>query len=636
MLDNNKYREEIDGLRAIAVLSVIFYHTKINVFEKVIFKNGFLGVDIFFVISGFLITRILIQSIIEKKINIILNFYVRRIKRILPVLLLIILIFMPLGWLYLTPNFYIDFSKSILTSLGFISNIYFLYSSQNYGAVSSEYIPFLHTWSLSVEEQFYLFYPIFLIVVYSYFKKFFLPSLIILFLISLGTSEYLSSTYPNHNFFLLPSRLWQIMIGSIVAVYSYDKDNTVNSKIFSNFILFLSLLFMLIPILFFGNNNISLIGKFHPSFSFLSILPTIGAGLFILYSKKNLFFTKLISNKILVFFGLISYSLYLWHYPILAFNKIIKFYDDTIFLNKAIYFLIIILLSYLSYNIIEKPFRKKFSNKISLSLIFFQIIIILIISLFIIKNNGYEHRYKNLKVSFPKFEIDNRKLQEKRYIKLEELRNKQTIKNFKNNVLLLGDSHADDLFLSFSLNNELFPSYNFISKNLENFEKDINSSKKYIDKLEIIILVLRWHEYSYTEITEIFKKIQRIKNDNLNIIIASNKTEFLANQLYTIIDYKIFTKDFQKKINTFKKDYFLNRTIKSSSPINSYLQKITKTFNFNFFNQEEIACNIKKETCEYLTPNDYKKLYYDYGHFTLDGAKYFGKKLYLLKILNLN
>ena len=154
-----EYKPEIDGLRAIAVVAVILYHAKINLFSYQLFEGGFIGVDIFFVISGYLITSIILKEMILTNSFSFSDFYIRRIRRILPVLLFIMLVSLPFAWIYLLPSTLIDFSKSLLYSLGFSSNFYFHYSGQIYGAESGLLKPFLHTWSLSVEEQYYILFP---------------------------------------------------------------------------------------------------------------------------------------------------------------------------------------------------------------------------------------------------------------------------------------------------------------------------------------------------------------------------------------------------------------------------------------------------------------------------------------------
>ena len=161
---NIKYRPEIDGLRALAVLSVIFYHAQIKINGSQLLAGGYLGVDIFFVISGYLITSIILKELVTTGSFSFKHFYERRIRRILPVFFFVMLASLPFAWMYFLPISFIDFSKSILYSLGFSSNFYFFFSGQQYGAESGLLKPFLHTWSLSVEEQYYILFPIVLLV----------------------------------------------------------------------------------------------------------------------------------------------------------------------------------------------------------------------------------------------------------------------------------------------------------------------------------------------------------------------------------------------------------------------------------------------------------------------------------------
>ena len=166
------YRKEIDGLRAVAVLAVIIYHSKINLLEYEIFKGGFIGVDIFFVISGYLITLIILKELNETGNFSLKKFYERRVRRILPALLVVVLASIPFGWMYILPSSFIEFSKSIIYSLGYSSNFYFWFSGQQYGADDGLLKPFLHTWSLSVEEQFYILFPLILMASYIFLKKY--------------------------------------------------------------------------------------------------------------------------------------------------------------------------------------------------------------------------------------------------------------------------------------------------------------------------------------------------------------------------------------------------------------------------------------------------------------------------------
>ena len=173
------YRPEIDGLRALAVIAVILYHAQITLFGYDPFKGGFIGVDIFFVISGYLITSIILKELVSTGNFSFKNFYERRIRRILPALLFVMLASLFFAWKYLLPGSFIDFSKSILYSLGFSSNFYFHFSGLEYNSEDGLLKPFLHTWSLSVEEQYYIIFPIIFLITFKYFKKY-IPHILIL------------------------------------------------------------------------------------------------------------------------------------------------------------------------------------------------------------------------------------------------------------------------------------------------------------------------------------------------------------------------------------------------------------------------------------------------------------------------
>jgi peptidoglycan/LPS O-acetylase OafA/YrhL len=213
------YRPEIDGLRAIAVGAVILYHSQITIFGQQPFKGGFIGVDIFFVISGYLITSIILKELVTTGSFSFKYFYERRIRRILPALIFVMSASLPFAWIYLSLSSFEDFSKSILYSLGFSSNYYFWYSGHQYGAESGFLKPFLHTWSLSLEEQFYFLFPIILLITFKYFRKYLIHILILGFVISLGLADWSSRNYPSASFYFLHTRIWELLAGSILAYF---------------------------------------------------------------------------------------------------------------------------------------------------------------------------------------------------------------------------------------------------------------------------------------------------------------------------------------------------------------------------------------------------------------------------------
>src|SRR5210317_78104 len=361
------YRPEIDGLRAIAVSAIILYHAEITILDHEPFKGGFIGVDIFFVISGYLITSIILKESVTTGSFSFKYFYERRIRRILPALLFVMLVSLPFAWMYLLPSSFVDFSKSILYSLGFGSNFYFHYSGQQYGAESGLLKPVLHTWSLSVEEQYYILFPIVLLITFKYFRKYLVHILILGFIISLGLAEWTSRNYPSISFYFIHTRMWELLAGSILAYFEITNGKRSKNQL-------LNLIFPSVGIILIGHSILFFNDEmFHPSFYTLS--PIIGVCLIIWFSNKNEFITKLLSTKLFVGIGLISYSLYLWHYPIFAFAREIELFDGSL-IKKLIIGITILILSIFSYFFIEKQFRNRENNfrKILLCILLFVII----------------------------------------------------------------------------------------------------------------------------------------------------------------------------------------------------------------------------------------------------------------------
>ena len=317
------------------------------------FKGGFIGVDIFFVISGYLITSIILKELVTTGSFSFKNFYERRIRRILPALLFVMLVSLPFAWMYLLPSSFVDFSKSILYSLGFSSNFYFWYSGEQYGAESGLLKPLLHTWSLSVEEQFYILFPIVLLITFKYFRKYLIHILILGFIISLGLADWTSRNYSSTSFYFLHTRMWELLAGSILAYFEIKLGHRSKNQTLNLILPFTGIILIGYSILFFNDR------MFHPSF--YTLLPIIGVCLIIWFSNKDELITKILSTKLFVGIGLISYSLYLWHYPIFAFSRITSFTDANIF-KKLILVGVVFILSISSYFFIEKLFRNKNFN----------------------------------------------------------------------------------------------------------------------------------------------------------------------------------------------------------------------------------------------------------------------------------
>jgi len=336
-----KYRPEIDGLRAIAVLPVIFSHAGFSVFS-----GGYVGVDVFFVISGYLITLIIYGELQEERFSII-RFYERRIRRILPALFFVMLACIPFAWQWMMPDEFKDFSRSIVKVNAFISNIYF-WKESNYFAPDAQLAPMLHTWSLAVEEQFYVLFPLILMVFKRCSTKVLLIFLSILVLASLGLSEWMSKSFPVANYYLLPSRAWELAVGSILAVSSnYWK---VSNGWFAQIVSLLGFFLVMFAIFTFD--------ELTPFPGLWALFPVVGAALIIAFAKPQTVVGKILSWKPIVGIGLISYSAYLWHHPLFAFARI-RLQGDV---SSEVYFglsLVSLILAYFTWRFVEKPFRNK-------------------------------------------------------------------------------------------------------------------------------------------------------------------------------------------------------------------------------------------------------------------------------------
>jgi peptidoglycan/LPS O-acetylase OafA/YrhL len=337
------YRPEIDGLRAVSVLAVVLYHAEFILAGGVQVSGGYLGVDIFFVISGYLISKIILTEVRNTGSFSFRNFYMRRIRRISPALITVILVSLPFAWWLLLPSQLEEFAWSILATFAFVSNHYFSSVTTAYAADSSLLKPLLHTWSLSVEEQFYILFPPLILFLHKVFRRRLGIALLVLFALSLILAEVLAFRNPELNFYWLPSRAWELLTGVFVALvelrYGRVKNNVLPA---------IGLLMIIGSIIAFNEDTR------HPGL--LTLVPIIGSTLVIYFSNGKDFAGRLLASKPFVWTGLISYSLYLWHFPIFAFARIQN--PDLSNTDKAELVVLSLVASIAAFFLVEKPFRQ--------------------------------------------------------------------------------------------------------------------------------------------------------------------------------------------------------------------------------------------------------------------------------------
>ncbi len=446
------FRQDINVLRAIAILAVVLYHFKIPFFNA-----GFIGVDVFFVISGFLMTKIIYEKYINNTFSI-FGFYLDRAYRIIPALLVLLVFMMFFAWFVLFPLEYKQLAKEIITAISFTSNLLF-FKQSGYFDASAEELYLLHTWSLSVEWQFYIIYPILIVLFLRFFHvKFLRYVLLCLFVISLLISVFLTAKYPTASFYLIPTRAWELLAGAMIYFFP------INIKLSTKYKIQLLGLMIIILSLIFLNNKL-----LWPSY--WAMLPVLGAYLFLISAHQE---GRLSNSKILQFLGNTSYSIYLWHWPIFIWFNMNLWLSSFEFLVFAI--VLSILFGWVSTTTIEKYFlniKRRHTSKLKLSIYLILLCSLILPAIYIYKNNGIDSNIRAIKNSREKKEfleyyekLHKKGLTEAYMLKCDFYdndleRHKVEISKectnsdlmLKDSIFVWGDSHAQAL--SYGIRNEI-------------------------------------------------------------------------------------------------------------------------------------------------------------------------------------
>ena len=329
------YRPDIDGLRAIAVLLVVFQHLGFQ-----FLSGGFIGVDVFFVISGFLITKILYQDIQQEKYSLV-HFFKKRIVRLAPALFSVLVVTTLCAFSIFTPHDLLNYVESLLYSTLFTANIYMRQNAGDYFSPIVEEVPLLHLWSLGVEEQFYIFWPLILLFAFKYIRKnYFVSFVIVLILASLAFAEYSMTKNAAKAYYKMPVRAFELLIGSLIVFMPQIKVKVTLARL----LVWVNILTLIVCGILFG------LGIKFPGLS--ALIPCIATALIIYFGQyyQNNF---ILNNPTSIWFGKISYPLYLWHWPIIAFCNVYAIQWNIT--TRGVVFTASILAAFLTYKFIEIP-----------------------------------------------------------------------------------------------------------------------------------------------------------------------------------------------------------------------------------------------------------------------------------------
>ncbi len=650
-LTHPKYRADIDGLRAIAVLSVVIYHAFPNYF-----RGGFIGVDIFFVISGFLISTIIMTNLESNSFKF-TEFYSRRITRIFPALLLVLIACFLFGWFALFADEYKQLGKHIAGSAGFISNFMFL-NEVSYFDNAAETKPLLHLWSLGIEEQFYIVWPLLLWLAWK--TRFNLLAItMVVAAISFALNISKAHSDPAAAFYLPQTRFWELLVGSVLAYVTIHRRNVVsefkykhdmqpgqityaqapetkrktlpNAQSLVGAILILTGLFV--------------ITKERHFPGWWALLPTIGTVLIISAGSHAWFNRVVLSSGVLVWFGLISFPLYLWHWPLLSFAQIVESGTPP---NQIRIFsvLVSIALAWLTYKFVEKPIRfGKHRNIAILTLLVFMIIVAFT-GYRTYRDNGLPLRTAaqlppintgdtlNAGViegdEFIAYVLQNfysctPEKAPKRVLTLQD-RCLQSKSSDVKTIAVIGDSHSQPLFLGLA---EWLPDTNIVlhmTLDLPYSDDTANKDtfKSVIDdpNIKVVILVAYWSS-RLGDVPNIAAFKNRLVK-TIGVLTTANKMVYIADDVpnfsFDPIKCKYSRKfsggssciEDRKRFYDQRKIYF--PTLKSISEDNANVKLLEMSHHFC----DATVCSMASEGALY---------YRDNNHLNLNGSKYLGNKL---------
>lgn len=622
-----QYRSEIDGLRSIAVTSVVLNHAGWDALP-----GGFLGVDVFFVISGFLITAILLRDLKDNNFSIV-AFYERRFRRIIPALTVVLLATTVPAAFLLSPTQLVEFGRSIIATSIFVSNYLFVWEV-DYFANASDLKPLLHTWSLAVEEQFYVVFPILLWFLYARGAKALLIGIGAALLVSIVAAQYGAANFPKINFFLTTSRIWELAVGCLAAII-YDKRKFQAN----NWLATIGLAMLLLPMLLYGDRQ--------NAPSIFTAVPVAGTALVVVFANQSSCVGKVLALPPLVLIGLMSYSTYLWHQPILAYARL-WFNGEPPAGVTAILVISAFALAWITWKFVETPARKIKTGLFSRNWVFIWSAISILASvsigaLFASQTIKSSVRVDNLLID----PIAEARANHNWFIDNPEFQTewKAFSDPSKINVLVAGDSHANGVFnmLFHKQNTEDLPDFQFIRHAfpMQCFEKrgnggkskdiidycmnsfESSASKALIEHADIILYSIRW-----TDKTWMFEFIPGLvewgSKRNIKTVVLSNSPEWLKNP--SQIMRNIVAQIGREKISAHEiNEAFGVHLDPKINQLNAILKEYVEQSGAMYMSKQDYACT-RLDLCFAATP-DLEATYIDTNHISKAASRLYAERI---------
>ena len=617
------YEPHIDGIRCFAVLSVLSYH-----FGFAGIPGGFTGVDMFFVISGFLITRHLLTDVKSEHFTF-GRFYMRRIRRLAPALITTLVVTFLVAAIFMTPMYFQRFSGAAIASLLSVSNIFFWFES-GYFDQSASLKPLLHTWSLSVEEQFYLIWPALLFFLRARTAKVIGSVFFLLFATSLVAARLGTGSIPSATFFLLPFRVYEFAIGAMLALIPLA---ALRGRWWNELLAGLGVVLALVSFTQLQS------GIAFPDVN--ALLPCMAAALLIAFGTSPVV-GLLLRNRFSIFMGRISYSLYLVHWPVVVLYKHISFNDVLVGKSRIALIIMTFMLAIALHYLIENRFRKSSGASMPVrakrTALWLSVpMLVVACSVHAFATDGWSGRF-NQRVIAAVGDIEAKQLTRREFIETPESTSNLPFDNGRTvRILVMGDSHATDGFNALYLDDPLPQTVSV--RRLEIDDECLNlfvagaasSSSEFVQQLcsnnfnflqasplldaaTHVIVSTRWEQSSFAYVPAF---VEYLRSRNNKVIIMGRTAEF--KNVPSLVVKQGLDSNIEQLLA-------LDRD-RSLDALNDELHELSNSLGVSFVDKVPYLCNKARTACDVIDA-DGNILYTDYGHWTVEGARLFGQRIW--------